>query len=136
MWWIGNSGIETRRCPPAATNLAFVNPVAGSITGPIQNTRGACRMRQIHLTEGTRVRFPGRTEEFDQGVEIGILAVLMDFGTPEITRTISASNLEQARALADKLGYRLLEGVAADGLTTVILRRAQVRPVLKLVHSA
>jgi len=93
-------------------------------------------MRQIHLTDGTRVRFPGRTEEFDQGVEIGILAVLMDFGTPEITRTISASNLEQARALADKLGYRLLEGVGADGLTTVILRRAQVRPVLKLVHSA
>ncbi len=93
-------------------------------------------MHHIHLAEGMRLRFPARSADFDQGVEIGILAVLMDFVTPEITRTISASNLEQARALADKLGYRLLEGVAADGLTTVILRRAQVRPVLKLVHSA
>ena len=93
-------------------------------------------MRQIHLTEGTKVRFPGRTEEFDQGVEIGILAVLMDFGMPEITRAIARTNLEQARALADKLGYRLLEGAATDGLTTVVLRRAQVRPALKLVHSA
>jgi hypothetical protein len=93
-------------------------------------------MRQIHLTEGTKVRFPGRTEEFDQGVEIGILAVLMDFGTPEITRAIATTNLEQARALADKLGYRVLEGVASDGLTTIILRRAQVKPALKLVHSA
>jgi hypothetical protein len=82
------------------------------------------------------VRFPGRTEEFDQGVEIGILAVLMDFGAPEITRPIASTNLEQARALADKLGYRLLEGVSADGLTTVILHRAQTRPALKLVHSA
>jgi hypothetical protein len=93
-------------------------------------------MRQIHLTEGTRVQFPGRTEEFDQGVEIGILAVLMDFGTPEITRPIASTNLEQARALADKLGYRLAEGAATEGQTTIILRRAQARPVLKLVHSA
>ena len=28
------------------------------------------------------------------------------------------------------------EGVGKDGLTTVVLRRAQVRPALKLVHSA
>jgi hypothetical protein len=135
MWWIGNSGIETRRCPQFATVLAFVNHAAGSIYSEIEDA-GACPMRQIHLTEGTRVRFPGRTEEFDQGVEIGILAVLMDFGTPEITRPIASTNLEQARALADKLGYRLVEGAATGGQTTVILRRAQARPVLKLVHSA
>jgi hypothetical protein len=135
MWLIGNSDTETPRCPQPATILAFVNHPAGPIYGEIENA-GACPMRQIHLTDGTRVRFPGRTEEFDQGVEIGILAVLMDFGTPEITRPIASTNLEQARALADKLGYRLLEGVSADGLTTVILRRAQTRPALKLVHSA
>jgi hypothetical protein len=93
-------------------------------------------MRQIHLTDGTRVRFPGRNEEFDQGVEIGILAVLMDFGTDEIARPITSGNLEQARALADKLGYRLLEGAEADGMTTIVLRRARARPALKLVHSA
>jgi hypothetical protein len=33
MWWIGNSGIETRRCPQAATLLAFVNAVAGLYHG-------------------------------------------------------------------------------------------------------
>jgi hypothetical protein len=93
-------------------------------------------MRQIHLTDGTRLRFPGRSEEFDQGVEIGILAVLMDFGTDEITRPIATGNLDQAQALAEKLGYRLLQGADQDGQTTVVLRRARVRPALKLVHSA
>ncbi len=92
-------------------------------------------MRQIHLTEGTRVRFPGRTEEFDQGVEIGVLAVLMDMATPNASRWIATANLEQARALAEKMDYRIAEGSSEDGWTHVTVRRGPARPQLRLVHS-
>ena len=93
-------------------------------------------MRHIHLADGMRLRFPGRTEEFDLGVEIGVLAVLMDSGLREIERVISTANLDQARALAEKMGYRLIEGVKDDGEISVTLRFGQARPALKLVHSA
>jgi hypothetical protein len=33
-------------------------------------------MRRIHLTEEVTLRFPERSEEFDEGVELGILAQL------------------------------------------------------------
>ena len=93
-------------------------------------------MRHIHLTDATRLRFPGRSDDFDQGVEIGILAVLMDLGSDEIARPIATATVEQARSLAEKLGYRLLEGAENEGVTTVILRRSGARPALKVVHSA
>jgi hypothetical protein len=92
-------------------------------------------MRQIHLAEGLRLRFPGRTEEFDQGVEIGILAALMDHGLREFSRSIAETNLEQARALASKMGYRLVAGPSADGLVEASFRYGRARPALKLVSS-
>ena len=39
-------------------------------------------MRDIHLDEGLRLRFPKRNEEFNQGVEIGMVAVLGSIGAP------------------------------------------------------
>ncbi len=92
-------------------------------------------MRHIEIAEGLRLRFPGRTEEFDQGVEIGMLAVLMDFGTREFTRTISRGSLVQARALAEKMGYRLFEGAGDRAAIEVTLRTGQARPQLKLISS-
>ena len=93
-------------------------------------------MRHIHLADGMRLRFPGRTEEFDLGVEIGVLAVLMDSGLREIQRVISTANLDQARALAEKMGYRLTEGFRDNSEVSVTLRFGQARPALKLVRSA
>lgn len=93
-------------------------------------------MRHIHLAEGLRLRFPGRDENFDQGVEIGMLAVLMDMGTREFTRWISSANLDQARALAKQLGYHAVEGAGGDGWTELVFRSGRARPQLKLVHSA
>src|SRR3954466_11222284 len=52
-------------------------------------------MRHIHLDDGLRLRFPGRSEDFDQGVEIGMIAVLMDQGLGEFSRWIARSNLSQ-----------------------------------------
>jgi hypothetical protein len=97
---------------------------------------GAYAMRHIHLAEGLRLRFPGRDENFDQGVEIGMLAVLMDMGTREFRRWISSANLEQARALAKQLGYQVIESPGEDGWADVVFRSGQVRPQLRLVHSA
>jgi hypothetical protein len=93
-------------------------------------------MRHIHLADGLRLRFPGRDEEFDQGVEIGMLAVLMDTGTQEFRRWISTANLEQARALAKHLGYHVVEGNSDQEWSEVVFRFGPARPQLKLVHSA
>src|SRR3954471_19189419 len=101
-------------------------------------------MRHIHLADGLRLRFPGRNEDFDQGVEIGMLAVLMDLGQREFCRWISIENRNQARALAEQLGYHVVEGAvegAVEGQSDsswieVTFRSGPARPHLKLVHSA
>lgn len=97
---------------------------------------GLIAMRHIHLADGVRLRFPGRDENFDQGVEIGMLAVLMDLGEREFRRWISAANLDQARALAKQFGYQVVEGNGDDEWTELVFRVGQARPQLKLVHSA
>jgi hypothetical protein len=93
-------------------------------------------MRHIHLADGLRLRFPGRSEEFDQGVEIGMLAVLMDTGAREFRRWIATANLDQARALAKQLGYHVVEGSGDGEWTELVFRFGSARPQLKLVHSA
>lgn len=93
-------------------------------------------MRHIHLDDGLKLRFPGRSEEFDQGVEIGMLAVLMDQGLREFTRWISRANLDQVRALAKQLGYHVVEGNGDQDWVSLCFRYGQAKPVLRLVHSA
>lgn len=93
-------------------------------------------MRHIHLTDGLRLRFPGRSEEFDQGVEIGMLAVLMDLGEREFSRWISRANIDQARALAKQLGYTVVEGNGDSDWMELVFRFGPARPKLTLVHSA
>lgn len=99
---------------------------------------GAPIMRHIHLDEGLRLRFPGRSEDFDQGVEIGMIAVLMDQDTPEFSRWISRSNLGQVEAIARQMGYRVIEGVGDEEWVDLTFRHSSVkeRPNLRLVHSA
>ena len=93
-------------------------------------------MRHIHLDEGLKLRFPGRSEEFDQGVEIGMIAALMQSQLREFSRWISAPNLDQVRALAERLGYRLVEGSSDEEWSQVTCRFGQARPQFRLVHSA
>jgi hypothetical protein len=93
-------------------------------------------MRHIQIGDGLRLRFPGQSEAFDLGVEIGMLAVLMDQGLREFSRWISTANVEQARSLAESLGYRLVEGATSDSWTEITLRTGRVRPTLRLVQSA
>ena len=92
-------------------------------------------MRHIHLADGVRLRFPNRSEDFDLGVEIGIVAAMMELGEPEFARRIFAENLEQVRALADRMGYRALGELVDGGWAHVTFQYGQAKPALKLVHS-
>jgi len=92
-------------------------------------------VRRIHVENGLSLRFPHRDEEFDEGVEIGILAVLMSSGARGFTHWVSTANVEQVRALAEGMGYRLTEGEVDESLTEVIFRTGRARPKLTLVHS-
>ncbi|QFU15901.1 hypothetical protein [Microvirga thermotolerans] len=94
-------------------------------------------MRHIHLDNGLRLRFPGRCAEFDQGVEIGMLAVLMDSRLTEFSRRVGRDNLDQVRAVARQMGYHVLETGEPDGeFVELIFRHGSTRPSLKVVHSA
>ncbi|MXQ12912.1 hypothetical protein [Microvirga makkahensis] len=94
-------------------------------------------MRHIHLDEGLRLRFPGRSEDFDQGVEIGMVAVLMDQETLEFSRWISRSNLGQVEAIARQMGYRVTEGGGDEEWVELTFRHGSIKakPNLRLVHS-
>ena len=92
-------------------------------------------MRYIQLADGLRMRFPGRDEEFDLGVEIGIVAALMQMEIREFSRALAPDNIDQARALAEKMGYRVVEGDSRDDGVEIMFQTGSVRPKLTLVHS-
>ncbi|WP_243372144.1 hypothetical protein [Microvirga solisilvae] len=95
-------------------------------------------MRHIHLDEGLRLRFPGRSEDFDQGVEIGMIAVLMDQENLEFSRWISRANLGQVEAIAKQMGYRVIEEGGDEEWADITFRHNSIKakPNLRLVHSA
>ena len=91
-------------------------------------------MRTIHLEESLRIRFPGQDEKFAAGVEIGMLGAMMVQGLRDFARQIGADNVDQARALGQKLGYHLadIEDVAPDAVRVTFRNRAH-GPKLTLV---
>lgn len=90
-------------------------------------------MRRITIEDGLTLRFPGREASFGEGVEIGVLAALMAMGREEIARAIAPSNVEQARALAEALGYRLIEVERSPEGIEILLKRASARPRLRVI---
>lgn len=92
-------------------------------------------MRTINLADGLRLRFPGRGEDFDEGVEVGMIAALMSLGLHEFTRSLTPLALDQAREVAPKLGYHIAEECHEDGSVSVRFRFGVARPRLQLVHS-
>ncbi|WP_201831333.1 hypothetical protein [Microvirga zambiensis] len=92
-------------------------------------------MHHIHLAEGMRLRFPARNTDFDQGVEIGIVAALMSQDLMEFTRRISSENLGQMRALVEQFGYRLIEGAEDGDFVEIRFYSRNARPRLRVVHS-
>jgi hypothetical protein len=95
------------------------------------------RLPGIRLEDRLTVRFPGRDASFRAGVEVGMLATLMAMRTPRFVRSIAADNLDQARELAEKLGYHLLSVAAEpEGTLRVGFGTERPRPRLRLVADA
>ena len=90
-------------------------------------------LRKIWLDDDCSLRFPGRDAEFCDGVELGILAVLMDQRCPVIERSISPGNVEAAQALARRFGYFARAVPAAEGLSRLTLEITRRRPALRVV---
>ena len=98
----------------------------------------------IQIAEGFRVRFPSRSADFAEGVEIGVLTTLLDIGLVEFDRVISVGAKPQAITLAEALGYSVTEGSVTDGLVSITFRQKgytaapeRKRPnFLKLVYSS
>ncbi|MHB2209752.1 hypothetical protein [Methylobacterium sp. CM6257] len=93
-------------------------------------------MRHVHIEPGLRLRFAGRDEVFNEGVEIGLLAANMASRVGEFTATLAGTTLDQTRALAKSLNYRV-HVVADDGTwTQVMFLTGSRRPKLRLVETA
>ncbi|MDB5545254.1 MAG: hypothetical protein JWO64_2403 [Hyphomicrobiales bacterium] len=90
-------------------------------------------MRFIELDEGLRLRFPGQSEDFSAGFEMGALAAFLSFGLRECTRAISTDDLDQARDIAESLHYRMIPGARHDDGVTVRFVQGGARPALRLV---
>lgn len=98
-------------------------------------------MRRIEIETGLVLRFPQRSADFCDGMEIGLLAMQMASGADTFSRSIAAGNVEQARALADKLGYMIVASPAGgqaddESSVTVTLRKRGARPELRIVRAS
>jgi hypothetical protein len=91
-------------------------------------------VRDIHLEQDLKLRFPGRPAEFDEGVEVGMVAALMALGGGPFSRRLSPTSLDQVRALAGKLGYHIVATLGDDAVE-VTFKPGPERPKLSLVHS-
>ncbi|KQS85008.1 MULTISPECIES: hypothetical protein [unclassified Rhizobium] len=91
-------------------------------------------MRKIEIIDDVRMRFPGRETEFDIGVEVGAMSVLIAQGTPIIERQMSKDALEQLRPIAERFRYVINATEAEGGLTSVYLSRWPKRPQLRVVE--
>ena len=90
-------------------------------------------MRQIQVEDGLRLRFPGRGNEFDDGVEIGLLVASLVSGEARFQRIVSAANVDQARRVAGQLGYRVQILTERDDRAELFFFVQGRRPVLTLV---
>lgn len=62
-------------------------------------------MRRIEIIEDVRLRFPQRDGEFNVGIEVGAVSVLLAQGVPVIQRELSHDATNQLRPIAEKFGY-------------------------------
>ncbi|MCM2476441.1 hypothetical protein HGO38_23595 [Rhizobium sp. CG5] len=90
-------------------------------------------MRKIEIIDDLRMRFPCREAEFDIGVEVGAISVLLAQGAPTIERQISKDALEQLRPIAERFGYVVIAKEDEDSLMSVCLSRWPQRPQLWVV---
>ncbi len=90
-------------------------------------------MRKIEILDDVRLKFPGRDAEFDLGLEVGSISVLMAQGIGLIQRDISAEAVDQLRPIAERFRYALVASPAGNGMMSVSLLPWSRRPLLRVV---
>jgi hypothetical protein len=91
-------------------------------------------VRKIEIEQDLRVRFPGRGPEFDDGVEVGIIAAHLALGVRRVERQVSASVLAQLESLARAMSYRVVVTGTAGEALDVAIERVDARPALRIVR--
>lgn len=90
-------------------------------------------MRKIEILDEVRLRFPGRDAEFDTGIEVGAMSVLMAQGNELIQRELSLAAAEQLRPIAERFRYAMVATSEGDGMVMVSLIHWSRRPLLRVV---
>lgn len=91
-------------------------------------------MRRIEILDEVRLRFPSRDAEFDVGIEVGSVSVLMAQGMSLIQRELSGEAVEQLRPIAERFRYALVANPAGEaGMMSVSLLHWSRRPLLRVV---
>lgn len=90
-------------------------------------------MRRIEIVEGLSIRFPNRSGDFVEGVEIGLLAAALATHPARHAVDLTPGTVSQAQAFARSLGYRVVTAPERDGLVAFTCLREDVRPSLRVV---
>lgn len=90
-------------------------------------------MRRIEVESDLNVRFPGRCSEFDDGVEVGLVAAHMAAGLWHISRTVSADAVPQIESLARSMAYRVQVGANREGRVQIEAQPTGRRPGLRVI---
>lgn len=91
-------------------------------------------MRRLEILNQVHLTFSGRGSEFDLGVEIGAVSVLMAQGEAMIVRCLTQEGIEQVRPIADRFRYNIATTSRPDGLVDLtLIHRRHGRPRLRVV---
>jgi hypothetical protein len=90
-------------------------------------------MRNIEIVDDLKLRFPQRDREFDLGVEVGSITVLIAQGVAIIEREISPEALEQLEPIAKRFGYSIVRGDVPGNVVHVSFERFRRKPRLRVV---
>lgn len=88
----------------------------------------------IEIEPGLRIKFPGRSDDFCLGVEVGILAGELASAPMSLTRSIAVANVLQVRELASKFGYRVTIDSETAGIALISLTLFRQKPRLQVVR--
>ena len=90
-------------------------------------------MRKIEILDDLHLRFPQQGADFDLGLEIGAVSVLMAQGVPLIQRELSPGAVDHLRPIAERFRYALVASDAGNGTMLVSLLHWSRRPLLRVV---
>lgn len=90
-------------------------------------------MRKIEILADVKLRFPGRDTEFDVGIEVGAVSVLIAQGVPLIQRQLSRDATDQLRPIAEQFRYTMVATEADEGEMDVSLSNRARKPLLRVV---